>query len=187
MIAVSAWLAKLTADHIMNRAELGFSKKLEKFKSELSKKGYISKVRFDLEIQIYQQLSEYTLNMVFDNGLLFPIFTYVNPDKEEQKKTELANYEKAAESYNMANSAIMKNAPFIPSDIYDKFIEIREECRKQLAMFSILRIRGDGKSDDFVGEQTLKCYDRTMAISDKLNVLLSDLRKHITGLDVLDT
>ena len=136
IIFAGRWLADLSAKTIIAKTEFEFEKKLEDLRSKLEKRNYISKVRFDLEIETYRQLSEAVFSMVSDTSFLFPHgIGWSHPDEEAELKRKEDNYNKAIESYNNATQSIMKNAPFVPKNIYQLFSEIRDDCQLQIQWF----------------------------------------------------
>lgn len=63
--AVIKFSSSIIADGLSKKYQLEIDIKLEKIKSELENKNYVSKVRFDREFEIYQELSERRLELVF--------------------------------------------------------------------------------------------------------------------------
>ena len=188
ILGVGKWLANLAAERILKKTEFEFSQKLEALKSNLERKNYISKTRFDLEIEVYRQLSEATILMVMSNSDLFPyVLKNVQPEIDLGKELKQKNHESAVDNYNAANLAITRNAPFIPQEIYDDFDEIRKACRSQISFFflGVEKFLGLEVPEELKKERE-KCFERTLDINNKLNVLLEKLRKHIASLDVLD-
>lgn len=184
IVALSKWLANLIAERMLKKTEFEFSQKLEALKSNLEKRNYISKARFDLEIEIYRQLSETVVTMVSDSSALFPFGGAREPkDEKERDRFYRENYSRSTQSFNAANSAINRNAPFIPEQFHKMFTDIADKCRIQLIMFGELKIHNPSEGD---GQFYRECCERTKVINDELDVLMAALRSHITSLDVLD-
>jgi len=189
--ACSRWLANLTAEKMLRKTEFEFAKRLEDFKSQLENKNYISKVRFDLEIEIYRELSASTLEMVAHNNSLFP-YGLVQVPQDEDKRMEhyQENYSKAVESFNVANHAILKNAPFMHETVFLMFDDIRKLCGLQVRMY---RYYGDftvekdyHRYNETREKQRDEGYLRTKKIDIAMNNLLNELRKYIASLDVYE-
>lgn len=184
IVALSKWLANLIAQRILKKTEFEFSQKLEAIKSNLEKRNYISKTRFDLEIEVYRQLSETVVTMVSDSSALFPFGGAREPkDEKERDKFYRENYSRAAQSYNTAHSAINRNTPFIPEQFHKMFTDIADKCRIQLIMFGELKIHNPSEGD---GQFYRECCERTNVVNAELDALMTALRSHITSLDVLD-
>ena len=187
--ACSRWLANITAEKIIKKTEFEFAQKLEDFKSQLEKKNYISKTRFDLEIELYRELSETTLDMVFENNNLFtPGISFPPIDEEERRKYYLEKYESAIYAFNKANETILRNAPFIPENIFKMFLNIRNLCREQI---SSCRLYGYHTPQTQPFNETRDkainaSLERTSLIDKTMKELLDDLRIHIANFDVLD-
>ena len=185
---VGKWLANLSAEALLKKKEFEFDRKLEDLKSKLKKRNYISKVRFDLEIETYRQLSEAVLLMAIHSCALFPIgleHGYSDNDAEAQRKKDI--YTEAVDSYNQATQAIMKNAPFIPKNMYELFSDIRSECKLQIDWFpdfKLGRLCEEGIRE--LRDERKACRERTKTISDKLTFIIETLRNHIAELDVLE-
>ncbi len=177
------WSADRIAEQIIKKKDFEFSQKLEALKSSLEKKNYISKTRFDLEIEIYRELSETTLLMVLDNNVLFQHFEILPKDEEKRREQRHKDFCKASESYNSAVNSILKNAPFIPEKMYKIFDDIRKLCLTQIGLH---RHCYSGKDHPSLMTQRDKGYMRTDEISTKLDQLIEQLRIHIASLDVLD-
>ena len=189
ILTCSRLVANITAEKIIKKTEFEFVKKLEDFKSQLEKKNYISKARFDLEIELYRELSESTLQMVFENNNLFPPGISFPPiDEEEWRKHYEENYKNAINTFNKANEAILRNAPFIPENIFQMFRDIKKLCEQQLIDY---RFYGPHTSEDRPynekrAEAADNCFERTRLIDNTMSTLLDNLRAHISNLDVLD-
>ena len=187
IIFVGKWLAKLSADALMKKMESEFNEKLEKLKSGLEKRNYISKARFDLEIEVYRQLSEAAFLMAIDLDNLFQEFERIYLDKESKRKMKKDNYSKATVSFDRANQAIIQNAPFIPRNTHELFLDVRDECMEQINFFLSHHLEED--SEEYrrdLEEQYLECSNRAKTISDKMDLLIDKLREHIDKLDVLE-
>lgn len=66
IIGVVKFSANKIADRMNAKFEATLNKELEKYKTELSKKEYVSKTRFDAEFSIYRDLSKAFFNMARD-------------------------------------------------------------------------------------------------------------------------
>lgn len=188
ILSVSKWLANLAAEKILKKADFKFSQKLEALKSNFERKNYISKVRFNLEIEIYRELSETTLLMVISIRNLFAYFSKdLQQNIELIKYFKLRDYEYAFKNYRSADVAITRNAPFIQQEFYAEFDEIKKSCRVLILYFSgVDKYLDQGIYFKVKEEEQEECNKQINCIECKLNKLLEKLRKHISSLDVLD-
>ena len=188
VIFVGKWLANLSAEAILKKTEFKFSEELEDFKSKLEKKTYISKTRFDLEIDIYKRLTETVLKMVFDTLELFPPWIeHRRKDMDEEKNRLEQCYSVARDSYIKANVSIMQSASFIPKNTYELFTNIRDKCRAQISWFPEFRL--SVHNDENIRElkdEYRDCWKRSNELKQELDDLLEKLRNHIAELDVIE-
>ncbi len=178
---------KFSSDIIAKRLEekykLKLNKELESYKADMQRKIYVSKVRFDKEFEIYQELMLKTLDMVTYIFKLFPI--YDEYKKEERSTLYTERYSKAVEAYNKVVLAINSNAAFIPEKTYNDFVKLRDLCYVQIIDYEyyVLDIRAEeNKINDITNYK--KCTKRTREIEEKKNVLVKELREYLQSLDV---
>ena len=98
---------------------------IERLKVKLEKKIHISQARFDKEFEIYQELSEKGLSMVYSVGEIVLNVNGLDISKEdvEQNKNKTCNYLNEMEFSNK------KYAPFISKDIYIKYKMLNNKKR----------------------------------------------------------
>lgn len=155
---------------------------IERLKAKKEQNNYISKVQFDKEFTIYQELTEKNLNMVFNiNELLVKLRNGYNPNND--KKT----YDKAIDAYDNANFSVRKYAAFVPEDICNCFIELGQMCRHILHCVDKEVIELSFGNRNFSENQSEKeDYEKYYKIiSDKINQLIVKIRKHLTDIKVM--
>jgi hypothetical protein len=188
ILAVSKWLANLAAEKAIKKMDFEYSKKIESLKDELDKKNYMRKVRFDLEIKIYQDLSETFLDMCLKTFKLFPskirFLRLTIKDIEELKSSELCE---AKTAYNTARFLLLRNSAFIPEDIYKKFLKIETSCLTQLDRFAaLLHMEQDEDENARLASRDIQKagYDYYCSLSNETSILFNELRQHISTLDM---
>ena len=174
---------------LQRKKQLEYDKKLEIYKSKLDSKNYVSKVRFDAEFLLYRELMVSCRNMINDVYFVYPIFTYVPADEEAREKYEQDVYNNATKSYNDFSTLITGNAPFIPKDFYDKFIEIVKLCRQNLNTFRdrynvFMRSWWNGSMEKQDAES--EAYKRTGDINKMFETLVDEIRDYLFSLEVND-
>lgn len=119
ILKVANFLAEKAAERLNAKYQLKLDEELEKYKSSLDRKTYVSQVRFDKEFSIYTDLSEKTISAVFSTASLVSFFhNGQSPvDFEEQKK-------EIVEKVNIANKTSNQYAPFMNKEIYERYKEI---------------------------------------------------------------
>ena len=77
--------AEKIAEALQKKYTLKFDKELEKYKTHLDNKTYISKTKFDAEFEIYRDLSADFCSAVRDISTMIPILGNVPVSLEERK------------------------------------------------------------------------------------------------------
>lgn len=95
---------------------------IERLRVKLEKKTHVSKTRFDKEFEIYQELSEKGLSLVYSVGeIVLSVNGFENtPKKLEENKNNTCNY------LNEMEFSCKKYAPFISKDVYEKYKKLVE-------------------------------------------------------------
>lgn len=179
---------KLSVNTIAKRLEekytLRLNKELERYKSNLDNKIYISKAKFDAEFEIYRELSKAFFEMVKNISILIPTGFLVPADPEEKKEYDKKIYKEAMESTVKAQDILNGNIPFISEEIYNAYTEILKLCRQQLNAFERrwnLSYLSPNKE-----ELTTEEYERTDEINQKFSETNNKIRKYIEKLDILE-
>lgn len=187
IVAIVKISGDILAKSLAKRYEHQLALDREQYKKQLEKKNYISKVKFDSEFAIYREMSEATMNMVFKSGELFKRIDELPEDASDQKKVFYKRFFDATKTYNDANRCLMRNAPFIPEDIFKQFSSLRDKCFLQLINYKTFYLDSDWKENRReLRDEFRKAIDRTKIISDELNILMDHLRTYLETLDVFN-
>ena len=88
-IAVIKFSSNIIAERISAKYENKLEQALEKYKTELSKKEYVSQVKFDAEFEIYRTLSKEFSTAVKNISLMIPDgMAYFPADEDKRKEYE---------------------------------------------------------------------------------------------------
>lgn len=189
IVAVVKFASNIIAERLSQKYEIKVSKELESYKAVLDKKTYISRTKFDVEFQIYRELSEKVLTMIDSVYLLFPSgIDHIPPDADRQNDLYWQRYHNAGEAINAAQKAITANAAFISADFYNKFEELRRLCVQQYNFYTWCGALKK-KTDDFSktkADAETQCWQRTEEISEKQQQLITELREYLEKLDVME-
>jgi len=183
-VTVIKFSSKTIAKRLEEEYNLKLDKELKRYKSSLSNKIYISKVRIDAEFAVYRELSKAFFGVVDCINAIFPysipcessVYFY----DDNQKAYEKSSCDKALAAINLAQDSLSTNAPFITAELFEQYNEILELCNLQLWVFSDILIpmdRADLAPEDFA---------KTKEINEKFKILNENVRKYISKLDVLD-
>lgn len=172
------------ADRLQKKYELKLSKELEEYKAALGNKSYVSKTRFDAEFEIYRELSRKSADMVKEVSQLFPLFTR---DSRDDHDTYKKRRDIALDAIVTFQDALASNAPFISSGVYNLFLSLESDCKKQLDDFTDFCLRPDAK--DYVREcrdEYRKAYKHTKDIQEKLDLIVKNIREYLEKLKVIN-
>ena len=186
-IAVIKFSSNIIAERISVKYENKLERALEKYKTELSKKEYVSQVKFDAEFEIYRTLSKGFSTAVKNIILMIPDGkAYFPADKDKRKEYENNNYVNANNAIVMAQDALYANGAFISEDLYNKYNEILALCGQQLNAFqrryNVLYFASQEKKESYTDKE----YEQTTTIKEKWLELNNCVREYISKLEVID-
>ena len=186
-IAVIKFSSNIIAERISAKYENKLEQALEKYKTELSKKEYVSQVKFDAEFEIYRTLSKEFSTAVKNISLMIPDgMAYFPADEDKRKEYENNNYVNANNAIVMAQDALYANGAFISEDLYNKYNEILALCGQQINAFqrryNVLYFASQEKKESYTDKE----YERTTTIKEKWLELNNCVREYISKLEVID-
>ena len=187
IIGVVKFLANRIADRMNAKFEATLSKELEKYKTELSKKEYVSKTRFDAEFSIYRELSKAFFNMARDINSLIPAGYSERPANEDDyRKYQEECWHASSQSLQTAQESLVQNAPFISEELYNDFLELVTLSRLQISAytkrFNVLYLAPQEEKESYTAED----YKRAREISQKFGALNKRIRNYLASLDVAE-
>lgn len=186
VIAVIKFSSNAIAERLAKKYEIKMEKELEQYKTELSKKEYVSKTRFDTEFQIYKELSQTFCAMVKDVSVMIPSgFSWKPADKDAQKEYENDCYKAAKTSIVKAQDAIYANAAFIPQHFFESYEEILNLCKQQLNVFTFRYNALSFETEEEKRSLSMDDYKRTDEIGTKWKEHNNKIREYLANLDVL--
>lgn len=179
--------SNIIAERLSKKYEIKLQKDLEEYKSNLSKKEYVSKTKFDTEFSLYRELSSAFADMVKAISILVPSgYVRVPADLEARRSLEARHFDAAVPAVEKAQDTLNANIPFIPETIYSGYYEILKLAYLQLGeyedRFVVTDFRHKKEKETFSQE----AYARTREMADKWRTLNSTIREYISTLDVMD-
>ena len=100
---------------------------VERLRAKNDKRNYISNVKFDIEIQVYKELSKSFCDMVREINTIIPLGMVTVPvfkTQEQQSEYDRKLYNTAVEVTVRAQNCLRSNIPFISSTFYEKYNEL---------------------------------------------------------------
>lgn len=186
-IAVIKFSSNIIAERISAKYENKLEQALEKLKTDLSKKEYVSKVRFDAEFDIYRNLSKEFSQMIKYINIMIPEgLSYVPADDAKRKEQENKVYTEAHNHTNASQETLYANIAFIPEIIYKDYNEIITLCQNQLfayeRRFNSSYLATQKEKETFTDQD----YERKHEINNKWRNINNEVRKHLSKLDIVD-
>ena len=174
ILAIIKFSSNIIADKLSKKYELKLNKELEKYKTHLDSKIYITKVRFDKEFELYQQLSRNFFLMIEKIYSLYPLIGSRYADESLQTASNKIIFKEAKDATIEAQKSINSYAAFITKDFYDKYNKILQECRGLLGLYNP---ETQPKTESFVVmENTIKMFEE----------LNGNLREYLSKLEVIE-
>jgi len=189
-------ISKYVVDDINRNYQLQLDKELEQYKQELDlsktvkssvveSKQYITKTKFDIELQVYRELSQRFMEMVKCCRFLFTDEHYYFDDKYG-KEFWIKKSLDAIEAVDSAQTVLYENAAFIPEEMYDEYCDILTRCQDIVLALEPLAPKSAipwEEKDKLEYTQALSIT--TQEILDKFDSLNNKLRMYLNHLDII--
>lgn len=187
IVSVIKFSSNQIAEKLSKKYEIKLQKELEKYKSNLDNKIYITKAKFDAEFILYRELSKTFFDMVKAVTRMIPTGYATYPvNKEDREKYETELYDKALSATVIAQDVLNSNIPFISENLYQQYEEIVGLCRVQLGVFedrwNVLFLASEEEKKKFSPDD----YRRSHEIKEKFFNLNKELRDYLSKLDILE-
>lgn len=174
ILAVIKFSSNIIADKLSKKYELKLNKELEKYKSNLDSKIYITKAKFDKEFELYQQLSRNFFYMIEKLHTLYPIVGIQSKEEDFPLISDNMNYKEAQVAAIKAQETINSYAAFISKEFYENYNNILEECRGLIYIYST-----EKKSDT----ESFAMMEKIKKMFEQLN---DELREYLSKLEVIE-
>lgn len=185
--AASSFLANRISDRLEMKYQQALDRELEKYKSQLESKRYITKAQFDREFEIYTRLSKtfFELKVRAHSVTIGDYYSYTD-DRAAMIEIDNKYYSVFAKSLNEAQKALFENGAFIPEHIYSKYHQLFMEVQALFRNYderAHAYAKGEIKLSDRVTQDDI---DRYYTISNELEIINSSLREYLTTLSVAE-
>lgn len=162
-------------------------KELEKHRSVLGNKNYITQKKFDAEFDMYQTLASAFYHLMKEANTLIPSgFVMIPVDESIRKAVEEQNYRDLCDAIMKAQDFIFRYAPFIQKDIYDGYRKILNLCTQHKLAFETRWNVGDLRRKEEKESFTVDDYKRTDEINQKYDEVTQTIREYLQSLEILN-
>ena len=158
-----------------------WNKKLSEHNAKIDKKVYVSKVKFDAEFKMYQELSNSCFELVLKVSPLFPIISWSPADEEELKIYRKRLFNESHAAIIVFQDRLFSYAPFISKNIYEKLNNIRLDCKSTISHYDFVYFKSPSQLPDFE-----KYSDMNEKIQNMHSDFINMLREYLESLDVKD-
>lgn len=184
ILAILKVSANIITDRMNQKIQKEFEKEVEKYKTELETKQYVSISRFDKEFSLYQNLNEAFFELIKDINRIIPMgISYEPVDKNLSKKLKENAFKDSLTSCEKAQDLLMKNEPFIFESIYTNYSQILQLCRTQIFIvrqkYNALNMNPDK------GTPKLEDYARTKEIFEAFEKNNKEIKLYLSSLELL--
>ncbi|AYM03686.1 hypothetical protein [Levilactobacillus yiduensis] len=126
----------IVKQHDAERSRKETEKELESVKQQLNDKSHISQKRFDLELEVYKDLSKSLVAAYDSSSLLQPIMDSL-PEKPEEQLEVMKHREKDfVQAFNDFSRVRRENAPFYSENISKKLESISKDMNELHNLFT---------------------------------------------------
>lgn len=162
------------AERLSKKYELKLNKELEKYKSNLDSKIYITKAKFDKEFELYQQLSRNFFLMIEKINSLYPLIGVRYADDSLQAASNRIIFNEAKDATIEAQKSINTYAAFIKKEFYENYKGILKECRGLLCLYN---------PDKQPKDENFQTIEKIIKMFEELN---DKLREYLSKLEVIE-
>lgn len=172
---------------------LKFDKEIEKYKSKLDDRNYITKKQFDLEIDIYRNLSHDFFGMLISFESVYTVSYGLDENYHITKTIEDVErvIKPAICDLTRAQDNLIENRAFIAKELFEKYNEILTKVLDMSWEYinEIKKISPNGKIPDETIRNKAWNDEREKQLEnlmEKLEELNDELREYLHGLTIID-
>ena len=184
---VSSFLANRIADRLEIKYQQTLDKELEKYRSALEQKRYVTKTQFDREYEIYGQLSKAFFELQIKLSTITHEDCYIErKSKKETYEHDIYIFKELTTCAGKAQGVLFENAAFLPETIFSHYEKIYDLANDQ---FWIFRQRLDDYYNGKISMQerlTQADKDRYSSIAKEMRETNSALRTYLNTLSVIE-
>ena len=170
----------------IEKYKLDLAKELEALKTKNQNTNYITKVQFDVEFKMYQELSAASYNMVMEMSNLFPQNKPILKDMQSSFKNNIKIFKDSINSNLSFQDLLFKYSAFISKDLYEQFDSLRLQCKNQTDMFYKVHFEKDkNKRQQFI-KDSAQNWELTPKILIMQMDIINNLRNYLQTLKVMD-
>ncbi len=162
-------------------------KELEKHKSALGNKNYVTQRKFDVEFEMYQTLANSFYRLVKEAVTLIPTGYSLQPaDKEIKKAVDEETYNDLSKAINESQDLLFRYAPFIRKDVYEGYRGVLNMCQQHKFAYANRWNVGDLRKQEEKERFSIDAYKRSDEISVQYEAVNQTIREYLQSLEILN-
>jgi hypothetical protein len=139
-LATKADIGKITSE--IEQAKSTFAERLERLRSELQTRGHFNKLRYERELQLYEEIWPKLAALRQAALSLRPFLDMVDPQESEdaRKQRRSAQY---SEAHQAMTKVVEEKRPFFPPEIWKDVTELLKLCGTEAIQYKIMERQPD--------------------------------------------
>lgn len=184
--ATSKFLSERIAKRLDSAYQQKLNEQLEKYKLELDNKRYMTKEQFDVQMQIYRDLSKSYFQILVKLCSISEEDFYKDTGSDfDKKRFEEYTYRNIVTTISIAQNVLYENAPFIPKHIFQKYDELYGLINNQFWSYNSKYyeyVNGKIKQEERLTESDKNIYKE---VERKLFEVSEDVRIYLESLTLV--
>ena len=111
------------------------SKLIEKSKTSNENKSYISKTQYDIELNVYREISKKTFALIVALTTIYSEDHYRAQNENNTKEEEAKTYRKLVDNIADVQDVLYENTPFIPEHIFNQYNDLYQLAKEQFWIY----------------------------------------------------
>lgn len=159
------------------------NKLIEKSKASNEKKIYISKTQYDIELNVYREISKKTFSLIVSLTTIYSEDHYREQNEKKTRAEEAESYRKLVDRIVDVQDVLYENAPFIPEHIFNQYNDLYQLAKEQFWIYQkevTEYLSSDNRPP--IKSETRERISKIELLYDTVN---KDLRKYLMLLTVI--
>lgn len=179
--ALFKFFGKKAIDFFVEKCRNELKKDIEQYKSQLETVQYVTKMRYDKTLTIFQEIIDALYDVIECIIVLIPSNGKINYPNNPSERGGFISHklDEMKTKYNKSNNLVHRYIPFIDDVLENKFIKLLEKIQLQILVFEkVEKI----KQTDQIKEEDFK---RTEEIETLFKDISHDIRQYLHSLEVI--
>lgn len=156
---------------------------IERIKAKNDSKLYMSKSQYDLELNVYREISKKLYGLIVHLTTIYSDNHYKQQNEEKDKTSEVKTYVELVNSIADVQDILYENAPFIPEHIFSKYDEVFQQAKEQFWIYQkdVKMFAESGTKPSITAESR----ERVDRIETMYNCVNNELRKYLSSVSLI--